>query len=239
MSDGFAQESDENQRAAASAELSSPSSAAVPSKNKKNKVRSAWISFVSRILAQLIGAAATVFLGLLVFQKHQESIRPKPVAEPAAVHEAARPVGGTPVLAVLPFENFSGDTQYDHLANAMTEVVVSALAQVDRLRVISRTSSMHYRGSGKPLPEIGRELGVDLVLEGSITRSGSRARVIAQLIDARSDEHVWAGSYVREVKDSLALQDEVSAAIVRDVKAVLVSRPERPAAVSLRRGPTQ
>jgi TolB-like protein len=198
--------------------------AAIPPRKNKNKVRSAWISFVSRILAQLIGAAATVFLGFLVFQRHQESMRPKPSADTPVVREVSRPATGAPVLAVLPFANYSGDARDDHLADAMTEVVVSALARVDTLRVLSRTSSMPYKGSGKPLPVIGRELGVDLLVEGSVARSGSRTRIIAQLIDARTDEHVWARSYVQDGADALALEDEVGAAIVRDLKAAIGAR---------------
>ena len=198
----------------------------------KKKVRSAWISFVSRILAQLIGAAATVVLGVVALQRYQVVSAPRPASEPAAasrVSEAVRAPGALPKVAVLPFENYSGDPQYDHFANAMTETLVSTLAGADAIRVISRTSSMHYKGSGKVLPDIGRELGADLIVEGSITKSGSRARVIAQLIDARSDEHVWAQSYIRDIGDALGLQEEVTAAIVRDLVAAIAASRSPPA----------
>lgn len=203
---------------------------------RKKKVRSAWISFVSRILAQLIGAAATVFLGLIVLQRYQivggpaseaaPAVKPAGVELPAA-RDARRDPAGSPSVAVLPFESFSGDADQGHLADALTETLVSTLTQSGDLRVISRTSSMHYRGTRKTLREIGRELDVDLLIEGSIARAGTRVRVIAQLIDARTDEHIWAASYVREVRDPIALQDEVSAAIVRDLRVSLSSRSRR------------
>jgi TolB-like protein len=229
MSDGAPAESPEIP--AISASGGAEATPAAPGAGQKKKVRSAWISFVSRILAQLIGAAATVILGIVALQRYQVVSPPKPAAEgPArtAVADVARSAGLPPKIAVLPFENYSGDAQYDHFANAMTETLVSTLAAVDTLRVISRTSSMHYKASGKALPEIGRELGADLIVEGSITKSGSRARVIAQLIDAQTDEHVWSRSYIREIGDALALQEEVTAAIVRDLKAVVAASQGRP-----------
>ena len=224
MSDGFSAENLENKPPAAGTD------AAGADARQKKKVRSAWISFVSRILAQLIGAAATVILGVVALQRYQVVSPPRAEAQNPAPRVAdARPVGTPPKVAVLPFENYSADTRYDHMANAMTETLVSTLAGADAIRVISRTSSMHYKGSGKVVPEIGRELGADLIVEGSITKSGSRARVIAQLIDARSDEHLWARSYVREIVDPLGLQEEVTAAIVRDLIAAIATSRPRPA----------
>jgi TolB-like protein len=199
---------------------------------KSKKVRSAWISFVSRILAQMIGAAATVVLGLIVLQQYQpfgasvvqnpsaaRATAPAPAAAQPQIPAGRTP--GVPYLAVLPFDNYSGDARHDHFANALTEGVVSGLSQLQGLRVVSRTSSMNYRGAKKPMVEIGRELGVDLVVEGSFVRHGGRLHVIVQLIDARRDEHVWAETYRRDVRDVLTLQDDLTSAIVRDVEKKL------------------
>jgi TolB-like protein len=200
-----------------------------PSSNadkRKKKVRSAWISFVSRILAQLIGAAATVVLGVIVLQRYQPFGLPGANSTPAPVSAAAPRLSserapGLPYLAVLPFENYSEDPRHDPFANALTERVVSGLSRLQNLRVVSRTSSMHYRGAKKPLSEIGRELGVDLLVEGSFVRHGARLHVVVQLIDARRDEHVWTETYRRSVHDVLALHDELTSAIVKDVEKTL------------------
>jgi TolB-like protein len=199
---------------------------------KRNKVRSAWISFVGRIVAQFVGASASIVLGMALLQKYNTA-QAKPDGTPPAVatvaqhpHAAVRQRGwsGQPSLAVLPLAAFSADPRQKNLADAMTEALITALAQVDGLRVISRTSSMSYQGVQKPLPDIGRELGVDLILEGSVVRSGDRIRVTAQLIDAQTDEHVWARSYGRPARESLAFQDAMAAAIVRDMSLAMKDR---------------
>jgi TolB-like protein len=192
---------------------------------KRNKVRSAWISFVGRILAQFVGATASILLGMALLQKYQTAhANPgdqPPAVTPAAQHPPAaardRGFSGQPSLAVLPLEAFSTEPGQKHMAGAMTEALITALAQVEGLRVISRTSSMNYQGVPKSLPDIGRELGVDLIVEGSVVRVGERIRVTAQLINAATDEHVWARSYGRSVRDTLAFQDAIAAAIVRDM----------------------
>ena len=95
-------------------------------------------------------------------------------------------------LAVLPLENLSGDPQQEYFADGMTEALITELGQISALRVISRTSAMHYKGTRKTLPEIARELKVDGVVEGTVSRSGKRVRVTAQLIEAATDRHLWA-----------------------------------------------
>jgi len=202
---------------------------------KRNKVRSAWISFVGRIVAQFVGASASILLGMALLQRYNAA-QAKPDGTPPAVTTVAQhpqPVvrqrgwSGQPSLAVLPLAAFSADPRQKNLADAMTEALITTLAQVDGLRVISRTSSMSYQGVQKPLPDIGRELGVDFILEGSVVRSGDRIRVTAQLIDAQTDEHVWARSYGRPARESLAFQDAMAAAIVRDMSLAMKDR-ERP-----------
>jgi len=121
-------------------------------------------------------------------------------------------------LAVLPMQNLSGDASQEYFADGFTDELVTELAQLRALRVISRTSVMVYKGSRKPLPEIARQLHVKYVLEGSMAREGSRVRVIAQLIDAASDTHVAAHTYNFDVRDALDVQGQISRAIADDVR---------------------
>jgi len=127
-------------------------------------------------------------------------------------------------LAVLPFENLTGDPEQDYFADGMTDALTSDLAQIRALRVISRTSAMQYQGAKKPLPQIARELDVDVVVQGAVTRSGDRVRVNAQLIQAAADRHLWARRYERELRDVLALQGEVARAIAQAIQVEV--RPE-------------
>ena len=224
--------------------LSSPEAeAAARLQKKKDKVRAAWISFAGRIVAQVVGAAVTVALTLFVVQKAQQaSITPDadssqgeaqpPIAPPPAVlagtagrSSTSAPAGGgvaasAPAIAVLPLDNFSGDTSQDAFVDAMTEALIAQLAQVKGLRVVSRTSSMRYRGSGRTLPEIADDLGATHLIEGSVSRDTRGIRVTAQLIDAASDRHVWAAWYDRRTSD-LAVQAELAGSIARDVAASL------------------
>jgi TolB-like protein/DNA-binding winged helix-turn-helix (wHTH) protein/Flp pilus assembly protein TadD len=132
----------------------------------------------------------------------------------------------TPIksLAVLPFENLGGDAEQDYFADGMTDSLITSLAQVHALRVISRTSVMQYRRANKALPRIAEELDVDAVVEGTVSRAGDRVRITAQLIQATTDRHLWAQSYEREMRDVLSLQREVAAAIAQAVEVKL--RPE-------------
>ena len=124
-------------------------------------------------------------------------------------------------IAVLPFANLSGDPSQDYFADAMTEELTSDLGKISALRVISRTSAMHYKNTQKTAPEIAKELNVDGLVESSVLRSGDRVRITAQLIDARSDRHLWSESYERGLQDVLALQNDVARAIAGQVRAVI------------------
>ncbi|HZB43965.1 MAG TPA: protein kinase [Pyrinomonadaceae bacterium] len=124
-------------------------------------------------------------------------------------------------LAVLPLENLSGDTSQDYFADGMTEALITDLAKVGALRVISRPSVMQYRGARKPLPEIGRELNVDAVLTGSVARSGERVRIAVQLTHAATERNLWADSYERDLRDVFALQKEVTRDIVGEIRIKL------------------
>jgi len=136
-------------------------------------------------------------------------------------------------LAVLPLQNLSGDPEQEYLADGMTEALITNLANISSLRVISRTSAMHYQGSRRPLPEIAHELNVDAVVEGSVMRFGNRVRIDAQLIQAVPERHLWARAYERDLGDVLMLQSEVASAIAAQVQAK-VSPKERTLLASAR-----
>jgi TolB-like protein len=133
---------------------------------------------------------------------------------------AVRPADENAV-AVLPMENFSADPGHDYLADGMTETLIADLTKVGGLHVISRTSSMHFKGHKQTLREIADELGVKWIIEGSVVKAGERVRITAQLIDAATDQHAWAESYERPVADVLEMQAEVAGAIASAVTAAL------------------
>ncbi len=129
-------------------------------------------------------------------------------------------------LAVLPFESLSRDPSQKYFAYGMTDVLITDLAQIRSLRVVSRTSVMQYAETREPLSRIARELGVDAVVEGTVAQSGGRVRINAQLVRASPEEHLWARSYARKFEDVLALQGEVAEAIAAEIQAK-VTAPER------------
>jgi TolB-like protein/Flp pilus assembly protein TadD len=128
-------------------------------------------------------------------------------------------------IAVLPFANLSNDPEQQYFSDGMAEELLNLLAQVPRLRVVSRTSSFAFKGQSIGVQNIAQQLGVNHVLEGSVRRSGDRVRITAQLIEARSDTHLWSQTYERQVDDVFAIQDEISAAIVRELGATLALNP--------------
>ncbi len=134
-------------------------------------------------------------------------------------------------LAVLPLENLSGDPAQEYFADGMTEALIADIARLRELRVISRTSMMRYKGVRKTIAEIAGELRVDSVLEGSVARGGDRVRVSVQLIDVRSETHLWSERYDRAMQDVLELQSDVARAVAREIREALVGdaapRPDR------------
>jgi serine/threonine protein kinase/tetratricopeptide (TPR) repeat protein len=154
-----------------------------------------------RTALTLVGAAILLLAAMLVLR-----VRTRPQG-----------TGQIESLAVLPLANLSGDPHQEYFADGMTEELITALAKISALRVTSRTSVMRYKGLSRPLPEIARELKVDAIIEGSVTRSGSQVKITAQLIDGATDRHLWANSFQRDLKDVLALQGEVANAIAGEV----------------------
>jgi len=134
------------------------------------------------------------------------------------LHSWNRPSRVIRSLAVLPLESLSNDASQDYFADGMTDELISDLGQISALRVISRTSVMVYKHARKPLPQIARELNVDAVVEGTVLRSGEQVRITAQLIEASTDKHLWSQSYQGELRDTLALQNQVASAIADQIR---------------------
>jgi len=134
------------------------------------------------------------------------------------VHSRNNPSPVIRSLAVLPLESLSSDASQDYFADGMTDELISDLGQISALRVISRTSVMRYKHTRKPLPQIARELNVDAVVEGTVLRSGDQVRITAQLIEASADKHLWSQSYEGELRDTLALQNQVASAIADQIR---------------------
>ena len=144
---------------------------------------------------------------------------------PTLSHRAA----ATPLvrsIAVLPLANFSGDPAQEYFVDGMTDELITDLAKIGALRVISRTSVMRYKGTKKGLAEIARELNVDGIVEGSVMRSGQRVRITAQLLYGPTDKHLWADTYDRDLGDVLTLQSDVARAIAQQVRAQLTPQQQ-------------
>jgi TolB-like protein/Tfp pilus assembly protein PilF len=141
----------------------------------------------------------------LVYRTHPGKVAPAPIGS----------------LAVLPMRNLSGDPAQEYLADGMTEALIGRLAQIHNLRVISHTSVMRFRDPQLSVPEIARILGVDAVVEGSVTEQGGRVRVTAQLIRGATDEHFWSETYDRDMRDALSLQSELAQSIAKKVEVTL------------------
>src|SRR5437762_6017364 len=124
-------------------------------------------------------------------------------------------------LAVLPLENLSRDPEQEYFAEGLTEALITTLAKIGELRVVSRTSAMQYKGVHKALKDIARELDVDVIVEGTVLRANKRVRISAQLIDGSGDRHMWAESYERDMRDILSLHSEVARAIAREIRVKL------------------
>ena len=152
-------------------------------------------------------------LALLVFLAwlNVGSWRQRSVARAAAV-----PIQS---IAVLPLENLSGDPGQEYFADGMTDALVTNLAQISSLKVISRTSMMTYKGTRRRLPDIAQELNVDGIVEGAVIRSGDRVRVDAQLVEAATDRHSWAQTYERNLDEITSLQGEIARAIANEIQA--------------------
>jgi TolB-like protein/DNA-binding winged helix-turn-helix (wHTH) protein/Tfp pilus assembly protein PilF len=161
-----------------------------------------------------IAGLAIAAVSLVTFFLVRERIWSRTIAAPKKI-----------MLAVLPFENLSGDSQQEYFSTGLTEEMITQLGDLEpnRLGVIARTSALQYKGAKKDTRQIGRELGVDYILEGSVRREGDRVRITAQLIQVKDQTHLWARDYDRNLRDILALQSDVASAIAQEIKLKLTS----------------
>lgn len=173
-------------------------------------------------VAALIGLG--VGMGYLWGESGSEGAERAAASRPSETDREATPFTGPAVIAVLPLENLSSDEGQEYFSDGLTEALITDLAKLGSLRVISRTSVMRFKRPQRPLPEIARELGADIVLEGSVLREDDQVRITAQLIDASNDHHIWAESYQSELRQILRLQAEIAREIATAVgQQVLVA----------------
>jgi TolB-like protein len=154
-------------------------------------------------------------------------LRRSRLEEPCEDKWAGDPSMPTPTitsLVVLPFANLSPNAGEDFLSDGMTEALISALARIRAVRVISRTSAMRYKGTAEALPRIAHRLGVDAVVEGSVVRDGERVRVTVRVIHAGTDSQLWSGNFERGVCDVLTLQDETARAIAEEIRITITAQ---------------
>src|SRR6202790_4312235 len=196
--------------ATGAAAVSSPS-ATLPAPPRTAKwVPLGWIGGALIVLAGLAASWTTTLSG----GASKPAERTSSATTSAAIHS----------LVVLPLENLSGDKEQEYFADGMTDALITNLAQIGSLKVISRTSAMHFKGSKETLPQIGRDLQVDAVVGGTVTRGENRVRVTAQLVEASSDHHLWARTYERDLKNVLALQDEIAQDIAEQIRVKLTPK---------------
>jgi adenylate cyclase len=174
-----------------------------PEKEKRSPVRRMSI---------LVGALAVLVLAVAVgiwqfYVRH-------PKGEPAAIEKIAIPLSDKPFIAVLPFDNMSGDPEQEYFSDGMTEEIITKLSMNPGLAVIARNSTFFYKGKRIKTQQIAQELRARYVVEGSVRKAGNMVRITAQLIDATTESHLWAKTYDREFKDIFSLQDEIAQQVV-------------------------
>ncbi|MGB5660801.1 MAG: protein kinase, partial [Thermoanaerobaculia bacterium] len=170
-----------------------------------------WLVGIAAVVAMILVASVVAF-------KMVNTRRPVSIASQNVAIRS---------LAVLPFDNLMNDPEQDYFVDGMHEALITDLAKISDLKVISRTSAMRYKGSDKALPEIASELGVEALVEGSVLRAEGQVRITAQLIDGASDEHLWAESYDRDLENLLALLSDVARAIATEIEVELTQEQER------------
>jgi len=192
-------------------EVTAASASGAPGATVARKARSGrWIgAAVAAGLVVIAGLVLTLWPGLI----RDRSEEPP---GPSAIRS----------LAVLPLDNLMNDPEQDYFVEGMHEALITDLARIGSLRVISRTTAMHYRDTDKRIPEIATELGVDAVVEGSVLRAGEQVRITAQLIDGRTDRHLWARSFDRRAENILELLSEVARTIATEIEISLTPRQE-------------
>jgi adenylate cyclase len=162
-------------------------------------------------------------------------VQARETLEPASLEKMAFPLPEKPSIAVLPFDNMSGDPEQDYLADGISENIISALSYIPEMFVIARNSSFTYKGKPVKVQQVSEELGVRYVLEGSVMKSEDKVRITAQLIDAITGGHMWSERYDRDLKDLFSLLDEITQAIIVALQVELTDGQQ----ASMRYGSTQ
>lgn len=173
-----------------------------------------------RLKKVALAAAIVLILGTVAFAVWNFYLRP-PQIEPASVEKMAFPLPDKPSIAVLPFNNLSGDPAQDYIADGISENIISALSKISEMFVIASNSTFTYKGKPVKIQQVSEELGVRYVLEGSAQKVGNRVRITAQLIDATTGYHLWSEKYDRDLKDLFALQDEITQKIIVELQVKL------------------
>jgi TolB-like protein/DNA-binding winged helix-turn-helix (wHTH) protein len=197
-----------------------PGSNVIPAETSSSEASPAGAQIVSRVYgrrAKVLASAFVVAIALLA------SLSLSSVRE---LLGGRRGTPGVKSLVVLPLVNLSSETDQDYFADGMTEALTTDLGKIGALRVISRTSAMHYKNTKKPLHEIARELNVDALVEGTVTRSGSHLRITANLVQASPERHLWAESYESEIGDALAVQAKIAQAVARQIQVRLTQKEQ-------------
>ena len=202
-----------------------PGSNAVPAGTASSGTAPAETQVGSRVygrpakaLATALVVAAALLVGLSLRGLNLGSVRERLGGRPSAPRIQS--------LAVLPLVNLSGDPDQDYFADGMTEELTTDLGKISGLRVISRTSAVPYKGTKKPLPEIARELNVDALIEGTVSRSGNHLRITANLVQASPEKHIWAERYESEVSDALAVQGKIAQAVAGQIQVRLTQKEQ-------------
>jgi len=161
------------------------------------------------LFVRALAIAIALVIGLLTYRQHLFVRRSEPAIQS---------------VAVLPLANLSGDPEQDYFADGMTEALITDLGKISALRVISRTSVMKYKSTKKPLPEIARDLNVDAIIEGTVSRSGNHVRITANLLQASPEKHLWAQSYDSEVSDALSMQGQIAQSVAAEIRVRLTPK---------------
>ena len=198
-----------------------PGSNVIPGGTSSSGPTPAGTQVVSRVYGRPTKAVALAFVVAiaLLMALSLSRVRERLRGRPSPPHIES--------LAVLPLANLSGNPDQDYFADGMTEALITDLGKISALRVISRTSVLQYKGTKKPLPEIARELNVDALIEGTVSRSGNHLRITANLLHASPEKHLWAESYESEVGDILTLQGQVAQAVAREIQVKLTPQEQK------------
>jgi adenylate cyclase len=185
----------------------------------RDLVAGSGLEFSDRGLHELKGVPGEWRLWALV--REMPDAAQGAIAAAAADSRPSLPLPNKPSIAVLPFANLSGDPEQDYFADGMVEDIITGLSRIKWIFVIARNSSYAYRGKAMDVKQVGRELGVRYLLEGSVRKSGNRVRITAQLIDTGTGTHIWADQYDRAFDDIFALQDELTISVVGVIEPTL------------------